>query len=104
MSAISEREKAFENRFAHDEELKFKAFSRRNRLAGLWAAALIGRADADAYASEVVMADFEEVGHEDVLRKLRRDFELAGVSMSDADLGAKMAELLIEAANQVENQ
>jgi hypothetical protein len=104
MSGMSDREKAFENRFAHDEELKFKALSRRNRLAGLWAADLLGEPDRDAYAREVVAADFEEAGHEDVFRKLRRDLDLAGIVISDTDLRGKMSELLAEATSQIENQ
>jgi hypothetical protein len=104
MSGMSDREKAFENRFAHDEELKFKALSRRNRLAGLWAADLLGEPDRDAYAREVVAADFEEAGHEDVFRKLRRDFDAAGIGVSDQQIRGKMLDLLIEASSQVENQ
>ena len=104
MSGISDREKAFENRFAHDEELKFKALSRRNRLAGLWAAELLGKPDRDAYAREVVIADFEEAGHEDVFRKLRRDFDAAGIVVSDVEIRTKMLDLLTEASSQVENQ
>ncbi len=104
MSGISDREKAFENKFAHDEELKFKALSRRNRLAGLWAASLLGKADKDAYAREVVVADFEEAGHEDVFRKLRQDFDAAGMAVSDTEIRTKMLDLLTEASFQVENQ
>ena len=102
MSGISDREKAFENKFAHDQELKFKALARRNKLAGLWAAGLLGKADADAYAKEVVAADFEEAGEEDVFRKLRRDLDAAGVAISDQDIRAKMLELLAQAVSQVE--
>jgi hypothetical protein len=104
MSGIGDREKAFENKFAHDEELKFKAISRRNRLTGLWAASLIGKTDAEAYARDVVMADFEEARHEDVFRKLRQDFDEAGIRMSDADIRTKMTELLREAVIEIENQ
>jgi len=104
MSGLSDREKAFENKFALDQELKFKALARRNRLVGLWAAALLGKADADAYAKEVVVADFEEAGDEDVFRKLRSDLDAAGVSVSDQDIRAKMVELLAQAIDQIENQ
>lgn len=104
MSGMSDREKAFENKFAHDEELKFRALSRRNKLAGLWAADLLGKADRDAYATEVVIADFTEAGHEDVFRKLRQDFDVAGVSVSDTEIRMKMLDLLTEASAQVENQ
>ncbi len=104
MSGLSDREKAFENKFALDQELKFKALARRNRLVGLWAAGLLGKADADAYAKEVVVADFEEAGDEDVFRKLRSDLDAAGVSVSDQDIRAKMVELLAQAIDQIENQ
>lgn len=104
MSGINDREKAFENKFAHDQDLKFKAVARRNKLVGLWAAGLIGKADAEAYAKEVVVADFEEAGDDDVFRKLRGDFDAAGVTMSDQDIRAKMIELLSEAVAQIEKQ
>ena len=75
MTTFDDRERAFENKFALDEELRFKATARRNKLLGLWAAERLGRsgAEADAYAKSVVMADFEEAGEEDVLRKVRAD-------------------------------
>ena len=104
MSGINDREKAFENKFALDQELKFKALARRNKLVGLWAAGLLGKADVEAYAKEVVVADFEEAGEEDVFRKLRKDFDAAGVSVSDQDIRTKMVELLAEAVTQIENQ
>ena len=79
MSNMNDRERAFENKFAHDEELKFKATARRNKLLGLWAAEKLGKSgdEAEAYAKTVVMADFEEVGDEDVFRKVRADFDAA---------------------------
>jgi hypothetical protein len=104
MTGISDREKALENKFAHDQDVKFKALARRNKLAGLWAAGLLGKADADAYAREVVVADFEEAGDEDVFRKLRGDFDAAGVSVSDQEIRTKMVDLLAQAAAQIENQ
>jgi len=104
MAGISDREKAFENKFAHDQELKFKAVARRNKLVGLWAAGLLGKADAEAYAKEVVVADFEEAGDEDVFRKLRGDFDAGGVSVSDQDIRTKMIDLLTEAVAQIEQQ
>lgn len=104
MSGLSDREKAFENKFALDQELKFKALARRNKLIGLWAAGLLGKADADAYAKEVVVADFEEAGDGDVFRKLRSDLDAAGVSISDQDIRTKMVELLAQAIDQIENQ
>ncbi|CDZ35767.1 Hypothetical protein NGAL_HAMBI1145_30130 [Neorhizobium galegae bv. officinalis] len=104
MSGLSDREKAFENKFALDQELKFKALARRNKLVGLWAAGLLGKADADAYAKEVVVADFEEAGDEDVFRKLRSDLDAGGVAISDQDIRTKMVELLAQAVDQIENQ
>ena len=104
MAGINDREKAFENKFAHDQDLKFKSIARRNKLAGLWAAGLLGKADADAYAKEVVIADFEEAGDEDVFRKLRGDFDSAGLSVSDQDIRTKMIDLLTEAVAQIEKQ
>ena len=102
MSGMNDREKAFENKFAHDEELKFKAIARRNKLLGLWAAGVIGKADADAYAKEVVASDFEEAGDEDVVRKVSADLAAANAGVSDADLRAKMQELLAVAIDQVQ--
>ncbi|UJW73950.1 DUF1476 domain-containing protein [Rhizobium sp. SL42] len=103
MSGMSDREKAFENKFAHDQELRFKAEARRNKLIGLWAAGLLGKADADAYAKEVVASDFEEAGDEDVLRKLRADLSAGGVSVTDEELRAKMSEFLVLAVEQIQN-
>jgi len=105
MSNMKDRENAFENKFAHDEELKFKAEARRNKLLGLWAAELLGKTDDDAetYAKSVVMADFEEVGDEDVFRKVRADFDTAGVAQSDHQLRRKMDELMAVAVEQIQN-
>lgn len=104
MSNMKDRENAFENKFAHDAELKFKAEARRNKLLGLWAAELLGKSgdDADAYAKSVVLADFEEAGDEDVFRKVRGDFDEAGVSQSDHQLRRKMDELLAVAVEQIQ--
>ncbi|MBB1247977.1 MULTISPECIES: DUF1476 domain-containing protein [unclassified Rhizobium] len=102
MSAISDREKAFENKYAHDEEKKFKIIARRNKLLGLWAAELLGKTDADAYAKEVVAADFEEAGDEDVVRKVEGDLTAGGVSKSAEEIRAKLSELLSVAADQIE--
>ncbi len=103
MTDMKDREKAFENKFAHDAELKFKSEARRNRLLGEWAAEKLGHADAAAYAKEVVSADIEEAGDEDVFRKVRADFDSGGVDVSDADLRDKMNELLVVAAEQIQN-
>jgi hypothetical protein len=104
MTTFDERKNAFETKFAHDEELRFKATARRNKLFGLWAADQLGRsgADAETYARSVVMADFEEAGDEDVLRKVRADLEAAGKSVSDTELRRKMTELLVRAAEDVQ--
>jgi hypothetical protein len=103
MSGISDREKAFENKYAHDQDKKFRIIARRNKLLGLWAGALIGKDDVDAYAKEVVASDFEEAGDEDVVRKVAADLASAGVSVGADDIRAKLAELLPVAADQIEN-
>ncbi|MEQ8899655.1 MAG: DUF1476 domain-containing protein [Roseovarius sp.] len=100
MTTFDDRESAFENKFAHDEEMAFRAVARRNKLLGLWAAELMGKTgdDADAYAREVVKADFEEAGHEDVVRKVAGDLG----DIADADtIRAKMDELLKIAKGQL---
>jgi hypothetical protein len=104
MASFDDREKGFERKFAHDEELKFKATARRNKLLGLWAAEQMGIAgdDAQAYAREVIKADLAEPGDEDVFRKLRADFDAKGVDQSDHQIRRKMAELLGEAVGQIE--
>jgi len=100
MSTFDDRENAFENKYAHDEEMKFRAEARRNKLLGLWAAELMGKtgAEATAYAAEVVKADFEEAGHEDVVRKVAGD--LGGKADADT-VRAKMEELLVVAKGQL---
>lgn len=100
MSTFDDRESAFENKFAHDEEMRFKADARRNKLLGLWAADLMGKTgeDADAYAREVIKADFEEAGHEDVVRKVSGDLD---GKATDDEIRAKMAELLLVAKEQL---
>jgi hypothetical protein len=103
MSGIDDRGDAFESKFAHDEELKFKAEARRNKLLGIWAAEKLGK-DAEAYAKEVILADFEEAGDEDVFRKLREDFDAAGVEMADAEIRKQMDTLFAEAKQQIFNE
>ena len=105
MSDMSDREKGFERKFAFDEELRFKAMARRNKLLGLWAAEKLGKtgADADAYAREVVVADFEEAGDDDVLRKIRADLDAGGAAQSDLEIRAKMNELMAVAIEQIQN-
>ncbi len=105
MSGFDDRENAFENKFAHDQELEFKAVARRNKLLGLWAAELMGLSgeDAEAYGKEVVKADFEEAGDEDVFRKVRGDFDARGIEQSDHQIRHKMEQLLEDARQQVRN-
>ncbi|WP_089173231.1 DUF1476 domain-containing protein [Bosea sp. AS-1] len=104
MTTFDQRKDAFENKFAHDEELRFKATARRNKLLGLWAAEKLGKsgADADAYAKSVVVADFEEAGDEDVLRKVKNDFALANVATAETEIRQVMTELLIKAAEEIQ--
>ncbi len=101
MSSFDKREEGFEKKFALDEEQKFKAEARRNKLLGLWAAEKLGKTgdEATAYAKEVVSADFEEAGDADVLRKVVKDLEGKGVS--EADIRKKMDELVATAVAQI---
>lgn len=102
--SLKDREEGFERKFAHDEELKFRAMARRNRLLGLWAAEKLGKNgdEADAYAREVVASDFEEAGDHDVFRKIRKDFDAGGVQQSDHQIRRTMEELLATAVTQIE--
>jgi hypothetical protein len=106
MTTFDKREQAFEAMFAHDEELKFRAYARRNRLLGLWAAEKLGKSGdaAQAYAKCVVLSDFEEEGDHDVFRKVRGDLEQAGVAENDAELRRLMDELLITATTQLKTE
>jgi hypothetical protein len=104
MTTFEEREKGFERKFVHDEELKFKATARRNKLLGLWAAeklGLVGDA-AQAYAREVIKADLAEPGDEDVFRKLRTDFDAKGIAESDHQIRRMMNEMMSQAVAQIE--
>src|SRR5437763_7636533 len=96
MTTFDKREEGFEKKFAHDEELRFKANARRNKLLGLWAAEKLGiSADAaNAYAKEVVMSDFEEGGDEDVCKKVRKDIDVKGAALSDQDLRHTTVDLM----------
>lgn len=100
MSTFDDRENAFENKFAHDAEMQFKADARRNKLLGLWAAELMGKSadDAAAYATEVVKSDFEEAGHEDVYRKVSGDL---GALADETTIRTKMDELMAVAKAQL---
>ena len=104
MNTFEDRQKGFERKFALDEELRFKSTARRNKLLGLWAAEKMGLSgdEAQAYAREVIKADFEEPGEEDVFRKIRRDFDAKGVAQSDHQIRGKMADLMGEAVVQIE--
>lgn len=105
MSNMKDRQEGFEKKFAHDEELKFKATARRNKLLGIWAAEKLGKSgtEADAYAKEVVIADFEEAGDDDVFRKIRADFDAGGVKESDHQIRRTMDELMATAVAQITN-
>jgi hypothetical protein len=103
MTSFDKREEGFEKKFAMDEEQKFKAEARRNKLLGLWAAEKLGISGdaAAAYAREVVAADFEEAGDGDVLRKVSGDLSAKGVAVTEAQVRAKMDELMVQAIIQV---
>ena len=105
MTTFDKRKDAYESKFARDEELRFKATSRRNKLLGLWAAEKLGKtgADAEAYAREVIRSDMEEAGDNDVFRKVRRDFDAAGVQQSDHQIRRSMDELMAEAVAPIES-
>ncbi|MFZ5961513.1 DUF1476 domain-containing protein [Thalassococcus sp. BH17M4-6] len=100
MSTFDDRENAFENKYAHDEQMKFRAEARRNKLLGLWAAELLGKSGSQAedYAKEVVKADFEEAGYEDVIRKVSGDL---GDKATDAEIRAKLVECEAQAKAQL---
>ncbi len=103
MSEFDERKRAQEKKFELDQDLEFKAMNRRNKLLGLWAAGLLGKSgeDANAYAKEVVMVDYEEAGEDDVFRKVRKDFDAAGVAQSDHQIRQHMADFMDTARAQI---
>jgi len=103
MTTFDKREDGFERKYALDEEQRFKAEARRNKLLGLWIAEKLGKsgADADAYAKEVVAADFEEAGDADVVRKVMGDLTARNIAMTDAQIRTKMDELMAQAVVQV---
>ncbi|MDI6027585.1 DUF1476 domain-containing protein [Corticibacterium sp. UT-5YL-CI-8] len=105
MTNMKDREEGFERKFAFDEELRFKANARRNKALGLWAAEKLGKtgADADAYAKEVIVSDIQEAGDHDVFRKIRADFDAAGVDQSDHQIRRTMDELMAVAVTQIQN-
>jgi len=106
MTSFDDREKGFERKFAHDEELKFRATARRNRLLGLWAAEQMGVTGdaAQDYAREVIKADLLVPGEEDLFNKIRADFDAKGVRQSDHQIRRQMAELMGVAISQIESE
>jgi hypothetical protein len=104
MAGMDDREKGFERKFAFDEELRFKATARRNKLFGLWVAEKLGKsgADAEAYAKSVVVADLAEAGDQDVLRKVLSDLDGAGIQLSEGELKVRLIELMADAVGQIE--
>jgi hypothetical protein len=105
MSSGKDRDEGFERKFVFDEELRFKANARRNKALGYWAAEKLGKsgADADAYAKEVVVSDFAEAGDDDVLRKVKADFEAAGIDQSEHQIRRTMDELLAKTIADIRN-
>jgi hypothetical protein len=103
MSQFDDRERAFETKFAHDEEMKFKIIARRNRLLGEWAAGKMGLSEEEtqSYAKDVVRADFEEAGDEDVIRKVLGDLTSAGVEIDDAQIREALGHKEVEARRQI---
>jgi hypothetical protein len=103
MTTFDKREEGFEKQFAVDEELRFKATARRNKLLGLWAAQKLGLsgAEADEYAKAIVLADFEEPGEDDVFRKIRKDFDAKGVTDSDHQIRRTMTEFMARAVLEI---
>ena len=106
MTTFDDRERAFETKYAHDEDLRFRVIARRNRLLGQWAARLMGLSDAeaDAYAKDVIRADFEEAGDEDVIRKLLGDLTAAGVETDDSKIREALGHKTVEARRQIIEQ
>jgi hypothetical protein len=104
MSTFDKREEGFESKFAHDEELRFKAHARRNKLVGLWAAEKLGfaAAAAEAYAKEIVTSDLDKPGSDGVFRKLRKDFDDKGVAQSDHQIRRTMEEALAKAVAEIQ--
>ncbi len=104
MTSMKDREEGFERKFAMDEELRFKATARRNRMLGMWAAEKLGKTgdEADAYAKEVVIADFQEAGDDDVVRKVRGDLEAAGLAMSEQQIRSVMVDLMQQAIKSIQ--
>ena len=106
MGQFDDRERAFETKFAHDEEMKFRVIARRNRLLGEWAAGKLGLSDEEtqSYAKDVVRADFEEAGDEDVIRKVLGDLTGAGVEIDDEQIRDALGHKEVEARRQIIEQ
>jgi hypothetical protein len=104
MGVFDKRERGFEDKFAHDEALKFKAVARRNKLLAAWAGPLLGLSggEIEAYRETLIRADLEEAGDEDVFRKLRADFDAKGVKVSDHQIRREMEERMAEAIQEIE--
>jgi len=102
MTTFDDRERAFESHYARDQEMQFKIVARRNRLLGHWAAKKMGltEAEADAYARDVIRADFEEAGDEDVIRKLLGDLISAGVEIDESSIRQALEHKTVEARRQ----
>jgi hypothetical protein len=105
MTTMKDREEGFERKFAMDEEQRFRTTARRNKLLGIWVAEKLGKsgAEAEAYAKEVIVADFVEAGDEDVYRKVKADLDAAGSHLSDHQIRRKMDELMAVAVEQIKN-
>lgn len=103
MTTFDQREKAFEAKFEHDQELQFKTTARKNKLLGLWAAGLMGKtgADADAYSKEIVLADLDKPGDSDVIGKLVKDLAAAGKPTEEATIRKQAERLMVEAKAQM---
>ncbi|OYQ35920.1 aldolase [Niveispirillum lacus] len=106
MTTFDEREQAFENKFKHDQELLFRIYARRAKLAGLWAADLLGLSgdDAAAYAKQIVSVDFEEPGHKDIVRRILSDFQAKGVDVSEHRIEKELDGLLETARQQIQSE
>ncbi len=106
MTGFDKRKEGFESRFAHNETLEFKAAARRNKMLGLWLAGLMNKStkEAEEYAKQVIISDFEEAGDEDVFRKLRADADEAGLALSDHQIRSKMAQFMEQAREEIRNE
>jgi len=106
MTTFDKRKDAYESKFAHDAELRFRAQARRNKLLGQWAAGLLGKTGeaADEYAKVIVAADLEEAGDDDVFRKIRADFDTQGVAQSDHQIRRTMDELMARAMEEIDKE